>query len=141
MRISDWSSDVCSSDLHLSHARHLHDGKSEIYFGKRASVVRRQEPRTHGRPCDQYRRNGPLCRDRRADGGTRARRTARRWRRGAGARLMPQPDLLLIADDEAIAELIVWHFAPDGFSVRPTPDGEPAMITVEARATDLSLLH
>lgn len=33
---------------------------------------------------------------------------------------MPQPDLLLIEDDEAIAELIVWHFAREGFrSARP----------------------
>ena len=41
---------------------------------------------------------------------------------------MPQPDLLLIEDDEAIAELIVWHFAREGFSVRQTPDGEQALV-------------
>jgi len=53
---------------------------------------------------------------------------------------MPQPDLLLIEDDEAIAELIVWHFAREGFSVRQTPDGEHALILVEERVPDIVLL-
>ena len=53
---------------------------------------------------------------------------------------MPQPDLLLIEDDEAIAELIVWHFAREGFSVRQTPDGEQALILVEERVPDIVLL-
>ena len=53
---------------------------------------------------------------------------------------MPQPDLLLIEDDEAIAELIVWHFAREGFSVRQTPDGELALVLVEERVPDIVLL-
>ena len=53
---------------------------------------------------------------------------------------MPQPDLLLIEDDEAIAELIVWHFAREGFSVRQTPDGEQALALVEERVPDIVLL-
>lgn len=53
---------------------------------------------------------------------------------------MPQPDLLLIEDDEAIAELIVWHFAREGYSVRQTPDGEQALILVEERVPDIVLL-
>ena len=53
---------------------------------------------------------------------------------------MPQPDLLLIEDDDAIAELIVWHFAREGFSVRQTPDGEQALILVEERVPDIVLL-
>ncbi len=53
---------------------------------------------------------------------------------------MPQPDLLLIEDDEAIAELIVWHFAREGFSVRQTADGEQALILVEERVPDIVLL-
>ena len=53
---------------------------------------------------------------------------------------MPQPDLLLIEDDEAIAELIVWHFAREGFSVRQTPDGEQALVLVEERVPDIVLL-
>ncbi len=52
---------------------------------------------------------------------------------------MPQPDLLLIEDDEAIAELIVWHFAREGFSVRQTPDGEQALVLVEERVPDIVL--
>lgn len=53
---------------------------------------------------------------------------------------MPQPDLLLIEDDEAIAELIVWHFAREGFSVRQTSDGEQALVLVEERVPDIVLL-
>ena len=53
---------------------------------------------------------------------------------------MPQPDLLLIEDDEAITELIVWHFAREGFAVRQTPDGEEALILVEERVPDIVLL-
>lgn len=53
---------------------------------------------------------------------------------------MPQPNLLLIEDDEAIAELIVWHFAREGFSVRQTPDGEHALTLVEERVPDIVLL-
>jgi len=53
---------------------------------------------------------------------------------------MPQPDLLLNEDDEAIAELIVWHFAREGFSVRQTPDGEQALVLVEERVPDIVLL-
>ena len=53
---------------------------------------------------------------------------------------MPQPDLLLIEDDEAIAELIVWHFAREGFSVRQTPDGEQALVLVDERVPDIVLL-
>src|SRR3546814_17494821 len=53
---------------------------------------------------------------------------------------MPQPDLLLIEDDEAIAELIVWHFAREGYSVRQTPDGEQALMLVEERVPDIVLL-
>ncbi|SKB44432.1 phosphate regulon transcriptional regulator PhoB [Sphingopyxis flava] len=53
---------------------------------------------------------------------------------------MPQPDLLLIEDDEAIAELIVWHFAREGYSVRQTPDGEQGLILAEERVPDIVLL-
>jgi len=42
--------------------------------------------------------------------------------------------------DEAIAELIVWHFAREGFSVRQTPDGEHALVLVEERVPDIVLL-
>ncbi|ALC12215.1 phosphate regulon transcriptional regulator PhoB [Sphingopyxis sp. 113P3] len=53
---------------------------------------------------------------------------------------MPQPDLLLIEDDEAIAELVVWHFAREGYSVRQTPDGEQGLILAEERVPDIVLL-
>ncbi len=53
---------------------------------------------------------------------------------------MPQPDLLLIEDDEAIAELIVWHFSREGYSVRQTPDGEQGLLLAEERVPDVVLL-
>lgn len=53
---------------------------------------------------------------------------------------MPQPDLLLIEDDEAIAELIVWHFAKEGYAVRQTPDGEQALVLAQERVPDIVLL-
>ena len=53
---------------------------------------------------------------------------------------MPQPDLLLVEDDEAIAELIVWHFAKEGYAVRHTPDGEQALMLAAERVPDIVLL-
>jgi two-component system, OmpR family, phosphate regulon response regulator PhoB len=53
---------------------------------------------------------------------------------------MPQPDLLLVEDDEAIAELIVWHFAKEGYAVRHTPDGEQALVLAAERVPDIVLL-
>ncbi len=53
---------------------------------------------------------------------------------------MPQPDLLLVEDDEAIAELIVWHFAKEGYGVRHTIDGEQALLLAQERVPDIVLL-
>ena len=44
----------------LPRADHLHDGRSAQHHAVHASPVHRQEHRTHRRPRDQHRRDGPL---------------------------------------------------------------------------------
>ena len=53
---------------------------------------------------------------------------------------MPVPDLLLVEDDAALAELLVWHFEREGYAVRHTPDGEEALILAQERVPDIVLL-
>lgn len=53
---------------------------------------------------------------------------------------MPAPDLLLVEDDAALAELVQWHFAKEGYAIRQTPNGEEAMILVRERLPDIILL-
>ena len=53
---------------------------------------------------------------------------------------MPAPDLLLVEDDAALAELVQWHFAKEGYAIRHTPNGEDAMILVRERLPDIILL-
>ena len=48
--------------------------------------------------------------------------------------------LLLVEDDKALAELIVWRFERQGFSVRRTADGEEALLLAEEEVPDLVLL-
>src|SRR3546814_1614663 len=83
MRISDWSSDVCSSDLRLalSDARIAHD---------RAGAERR-------RPARELRRIVEPVRPRRLPARI-ARIAAHRRRLPAGGRMSLRPDLAIIAD-------------------------------------------
>ncbi len=53
---------------------------------------------------------------------------------------MPAPDMLLVEDDVALAELLVWHFEREGYHVRHTPDGEEALVLAEERTPDIVLL-
>jgi two-component system phosphate regulon response regulator PhoB len=53
---------------------------------------------------------------------------------------MPAPDMLLVEDDVALAELLVWHFEREGYSVRHTPDGEEALTLASERTPDIVLL-
>jgi two-component system phosphate regulon response regulator PhoB len=48
--------------------------------------------------------------------------------------------MLLVEDDTALAELLVWHFEREGFTVRHTADGEEALILARERAPDIVLL-
>lgn len=53
---------------------------------------------------------------------------------------MPAPDLLLVEDDAALAELVQWHFAKEGYAIRHTPNGEEALILTRERLPDIILL-
>ncbi|MCU0728610.1 MAG: phosphate regulon transcriptional regulator PhoB [Sphingopyxis sp.] len=53
---------------------------------------------------------------------------------------MPRPDMLLVEDDAALAELVRWHFTREGYDIRHTVNGEDAMMLVRERAPDIILL-
>ena len=53
---------------------------------------------------------------------------------------MPKPQLLLVEDDAALAELVRWHFERQDFEVRQTGDGEEALILARERTPDIVLL-
>ena len=53
---------------------------------------------------------------------------------------MAAPDMLLVEDDAALAELLIWHFEREGYHVRHTPDGEEAMILASERVPDVVML-
>jgi two-component system phosphate regulon response regulator PhoB len=42
-----------------------------------------------------------------------------------------KPKLLLVEDDRALADLLIWHFDREGFAVRRTGDGEEALMLAE----------
>ena len=48
--------------------------------------------------------------------------------------------VLIVEDDPALSELLVWHFANDGCKVRATADGEEAMDLVREDVPDLIVL-
>ena len=48
--------------------------------------------------------------------------------------------MLLVEDDAALAELVVWHFVKEGFDVRQTPDGEEALVMARETPPDIVLL-
>src|SRR5438128_9514774 len=48
--------------------------------------------------------------------------------------------LLLVEDDKAIAELLLWHFQRQDFDVRCTPDGEEALLLAAEEVPDLVIL-
>jgi two-component system phosphate regulon response regulator PhoB len=45
--------------------------------------------------------------------------------------------MLLIEDDKAIADLLVWHFERQGFTVRRTADGDEALLMAEEEVPDI----
>ena len=40
---------------------------------------------------------------------------------------MTRARMLLVEDDAALAELLVWHFKREDFEIAHTPDGEEAL--------------
>ena len=53
---------------------------------------------------------------------------------------MNQPRLLLVEDDRALADLLMWHFGRAGYDVVRTGDGDEALLLAEERTPDLVVL-
>ncbi|SFR79487.1 phosphate regulon transcriptional regulator PhoB [Sphingomonas jatrophae] len=53
---------------------------------------------------------------------------------------MARARLLLVEDDAALAELLVWHFKREEFEIDHTPDGEEALLLAAECPPDLVLL-
>jgi two-component system, OmpR family, phosphate regulon response regulator PhoB len=51
-----------------------------------------------------------------------------------------KPMLLLVEDDRALADLLMWHFDREGYEVVRTADGDEALLLAEERAPDLVIL-
>jgi len=48
--------------------------------------------------------------------------------------------VLLVEDDRALSELLVWNLESEGHAVRHTPDGEEALVMVREQAPDVIIL-
>jgi two-component system phosphate regulon response regulator PhoB len=53
---------------------------------------------------------------------------------------MTKKKLLLVEDDRALAELLIWHFEREDFDVRRTGDGEEALLLAAEEAPDVIIL-
>ena len=53
---------------------------------------------------------------------------------------MTKPTLLLVEDDRALADLLIWHFDREGYEVVRTADGDEALVLAEERTPDLVIL-
>jgi two-component system phosphate regulon response regulator PhoB len=53
---------------------------------------------------------------------------------------MSNPVLLLVEDDRALAELLLWHFEREQFEVAHTADGDEALLLAEERPPDVVVL-
>jgi two-component system phosphate regulon response regulator PhoB len=53
---------------------------------------------------------------------------------------MARAKMLLVEDDAALAELLIWHFQREDFEIRHTPDGEEALLIAQESPPDLVLL-
>ena len=53
---------------------------------------------------------------------------------------MNQAKMLLVEDDAALAELLVYHFSRENFNVRQTPDGEEALMLAQETPPDVIIL-
>jgi two-component system phosphate regulon response regulator PhoB len=51
-----------------------------------------------------------------------------------------KPILLLVEDDRALADLLMWHFEREGYEIVRTADGDEALILAEERTPDLVIL-
>ena len=53
---------------------------------------------------------------------------------------MPRAKMLLVEDDAALAELLIWHFKREDFDVSHTVDGEEALLMAQENVPDIVLL-
>ena len=53
---------------------------------------------------------------------------------------MTRKKLLLVEDDRALAELLIWHFEREDFNVEHTPDGDEALMFANESPPDIILL-
>ena len=53
---------------------------------------------------------------------------------------MTRKKLLLVEDDRALAELLIWHFEREDYEVRRTGDGEEALLLASEDAPDVIIL-
>ena len=53
---------------------------------------------------------------------------------------MARAKMLLVEDDAALAELLIYHFKREDFEIRQTPDGEEALLLAKEQAPDIVLL-
>ncbi len=53
---------------------------------------------------------------------------------------MSKGRLLLVEDDKALAELLIWHFEREDFQVARTADGEEALLIAEESPPDIVIL-
>jgi len=51
-----------------------------------------------------------------------------------------KPKLLLVEDDRALADLLIWHFNREGYDIVRTADGDEALLLAEERTPDLVIL-
>ena len=51
-----------------------------------------------------------------------------------------KPRLLLVEDDRALADLLMWHFNREGYDIVRTADGDEALLLADERTPDLVIL-
>jgi two-component system phosphate regulon response regulator PhoB len=51
-----------------------------------------------------------------------------------------KPSLLLVEDDRALADLLMWHFDREGYDVVRTADGDEAQILADESERDLDII-
>ena len=100
------------------------------------SIVKHIVERHRGR----LRIDSKLGRERRSS----ACRCRRRFHKVSSRRLEAQgvtkPRLLLVEDDRALADLLIWHFEREGYDIERTADGEEALLLAQERTPDLVIL-
>src|SRR6185369_7241987 len=72
--------------------------------------------------------------------GPRAPTRPRSGRRRSGPATMAKGRILLVEDDRALVELLVYHFEREDFEVRATADGEEALLLARESPPDVVIL-